>query len=116
MLGGMKTFPPSKARKCLYRRDVTNRPNASPISSAVAMLKMLPKMNSSSTDHRVWFRSRFGTYDSATACLNDAAAKIPVNPAITSVSAAFILPTIPFLLEWCDLCWCAASCRLARSQ
>jgi hypothetical protein len=44
--------------------------------------------------------------------LNDAAAIMPVNAAITRVSAAFMIPTIPCLLEWCDLCLCRAFCRL----
>jgi len=89
----VKTFPPSKARKCLYPR-LTRLSVAITTDSvtrhSVIVPNMIPPMVNSCAENSRWFGSTF-TADSMTcARLNAMSENSPVNPAMIRTSSAFI--------------------------
>jgi hypothetical protein len=92
----VKTFPPSKARKWLYRRlsdSITAMIMAIVTKHTVTIPKKIPPIVNSSAENSMWFGSASTARPMTSALLNAMSVNSPVNPDMIRTRTAFILST-----------------------
>ena len=89
----MKTFPPSRAGKCLYPRlsdSITAMIMASVTRHNVTIPKKIPPIVNSCAENRMWFGSAFTADPITSARLNAMSVNSPVNPDMIRIRTALI--------------------------